>query len=55
MLNGYTGADIKALSREAAMKSIRRNLTDVDLANKKQVPSEILNSIRINNRISSMQ
>ena len=47
MLNGYTGADIKALAREAAMKSIRRYLTEVDLANNKKVPSEILNSIRI--------
>ena len=49
MLNGYTGADIKSLSREAAMKSIRRYLSEVDLANKKEVPSEILNSIRIQN------
>ncbi len=48
LLNGYTGADIKALSREAAMKSIRRSLTDFDLENQNQVPSEILNSIRIN-------
>jgi transitional endoplasmic reticulum ATPase len=47
MLNGYTGADIKALVREAAMKSIRRYLTEVDLTNHKKVPSEILNSIRI--------
>ena len=49
MLNGYTGADIKSLSREAAMKSMRRYLSEVDLANKKEVPSEILNSIRIQN------
>ena len=49
MLNGYTGADIKSLSREAAMKSIRRYLSEVDLANRKEVPSEILNSIRIKN------
>ena len=48
LLNGYTGADINALSREAAMKSIRRTLTDFDLENQNQVPSEILNSIRIN-------
>jgi transitional endoplasmic reticulum ATPase len=48
LMNGYTGADIKALSREAAMKSIRRTLTDFDLENQNQVPSEILNSIRIN-------
>ncbi len=48
LLNGYTGADIKALSREAAMKSIRRTLTDFELENQNQVPAEILNSIRIN-------
>jgi transitional endoplasmic reticulum ATPase len=48
LLNGYTGADIKALSREAAIKSIRRTLTDFDLENQDKVPSEILNSIRIN-------
>jgi transitional endoplasmic reticulum ATPase len=57
LLNGYTGADIKALSREAAMKSIRRYLTEIDLANKKEVPSELLNSIRIKNNdfINSMK
>ncbi len=49
LLNGYTGADIKALTREAAMKSIRRYLTEIDLANNREVPSEILNSIRIKN------
>ncbi len=49
LLSGYTGADIKALSREAAMKSIRRYLSEVDLANNTEVPSEILNSIRIKN------
>lgn len=49
LLNGYTGADIKSLSREAAMKSIRRYLTEIDLANNREVPSEILNSIRIKN------
>ena len=49
LLNGYTGADIKSLTREAAMKSIRRYLSDFDLANRKEVPSEILNSIRIQN------
>ncbi len=50
MLSGYTGADIKALSREAAMKSIRRHLSDYDLTTKKEVPSEILNCIRIDQK-----
>jgi transitional endoplasmic reticulum ATPase len=57
LLSGYTGADIKALSREAAMKSIRRYLSEVDLANNMEVPSEILNSIRIthNDFINAMK
>ncbi len=57
LLNGYTGADIKALSREAAMKSIRRYLSEIDLANNREVPSEVLNSIRIKNNdfINSMK
>ncbi len=57
LLNGYTGADIKSLSREAAMKSIRRYLTEIDLANNREVPSEILNAIRIKNNdfINSMK
>ncbi len=50
MLSGYTGADIKALSREAAMKSIRRHLSEYDLTTKKEVPAEILNCIRINQK-----
>ena len=32
-LHGYTGADIKSLCREAAMKSIRRYLPEIDLEN----------------------
>lgn len=47
MLNGYTGADIKALSREAAMKSVRRCLSEIELENNAKLPVEILNSIRI--------
>ena len=30
-LHGYTGADIKSLCREAAMKAIRRYLPEIDL------------------------
>lgn len=57
ILNGYTGADIKALTREAAMKSIRRSLTEIDLENKDEVPAEILNRIRIkhNDFINAMK
>ncbi len=45
-LHGYTGADIKSLCREAAMKSIRRYLPEIDLEGER-IPSEILQSMRI--------
>jgi transitional endoplasmic reticulum ATPase len=45
-LHGYTGADIKSLCREAAMKSIRRYLPEIDLETEK-ISSEILKSMEI--------
>ncbi len=45
-LHGYTGADIKSLCREAAMKSIRRYLPEIDLESER-IPSEILKSMEI--------
>ena len=45
-LHGYTGADIKSLCREAAMKSIRRYLPEIDLETEK-VSSEVLQSMQI--------
>lgn len=45
-LHGYTGADIKSLCREAAMKSIRRYLPEIDLESEK-IPAEILKSMEI--------
>jgi len=45
-LHGYTGADIKSLCREAAMKSIRRYLPEIDLETDK-IPSEVLQSMQI--------
>ncbi len=45
-LHGYTGADIKSLCREAALKSIRRYLPEIDLETEK-IPSEILQSMQI--------
>ena len=45
-LHGYTGADIKSLCREAAMKSIRRYLPEIDLESEK-IPSEVLQSMQI--------
>ena len=45
-LHGYTGADIKSLCREAAMKSIRRYLPEIDLETEK-IPSNVLQSMQI--------
>ena len=45
-LHGYTGADIKSLCREAALKSIRRYLPKIDLETEK-IPSEVLQSMKI--------
>ena len=45
-LHGYTGADMKSLCREAAMKSIRRYLPKIDLETEK-IPSKILQSMEI--------
>ena len=45
-LHGYTGADIKSLCREAAMKSIRRYLPKIDLETE-QIPSRMLQSMQI--------
>jgi len=45
-LHGYTGADIKSLCREAAMKSIRRYLPEIDLETEK-ISSEVLQSMQI--------
>ncbi len=45
-LHGYTGADIKSLCREAAMKAIRRYLPEIDLETE-QIPSGVLQSMEI--------
>jgi transitional endoplasmic reticulum ATPase len=45
-LHGYTGADIKSLCREAAMKAIRRYLPEIDLETEK-ISSEVLQSMQI--------
>ncbi len=43
---GYTGADLAALCREAAMKCIRRILPSIDF-NEERVSPEILNSLEV--------
>ena len=45
-LHGYTGADIKSLCRETAIKSIRRYLPEIDLENER-IPSKMLQSMEI--------
>ena len=45
-LYGYTGADIKSLCREAAMKSIRRYLPEINLETEK-ISSQVLKSMEI--------
>jgi len=45
-LHGYTGADIKSLCREAALKAIRRYLPEIDLETEK-IPTEVLQSMQI--------
>lgn len=48
-LHGYTGADIKALCRESAIKAIRRYLPEIDLESER-IPSKILQSMEIKSR-----
>lgn len=44
--HGYTGADLSALTKEAAMASLRRVLPDID-TDLDEVPATVLNSINI--------
>jgi len=47
--HGYTGADLEALSREAAMKALRRYLPRIDLEDKR-IPHEVLDQMEVNNQ-----
>lgn len=44
--HGYAGADLSALTKEAAMAALRRVLPDVDLE-AEEIPKEVLNSISV--------
>jgi transitional endoplasmic reticulum ATPase len=44
--HGFVGADLEALSKEAAMRSLRRILPEINLEQPK-IPAEILNKIKI--------
>jgi transitional endoplasmic reticulum ATPase len=46
LTHGYTGADIAALCREAAMKALRRYLPEIDLEDEK-IPPEILQKMEV--------
>ncbi len=49
MTKGYTGADLAALCREAAMKCIRRILPNIDF-NEDKISPELLNSLEVTMR-----
>ncbi|MDE1861790.1 MAG: CDC48 family AAA ATPase [Thaumarchaeota archaeon] len=44
--HGYVGSDLQALSKEAAMRALRRVLPSVDLS-QESIPREILNKIQV--------
>jgi transitional endoplasmic reticulum ATPase len=44
--HGFVGADLEALSKEAAMRSLRRILPEINLE-EPRIPAEILNRIRV--------
>ena len=47
--HGYAGADLSALTKEAAMAALRRVLPDVDLE-AEEIPKDVLNSILVTSR-----
>jgi transitional endoplasmic reticulum ATPase len=47
--HGFVGADLEALSKEAAMRSLRRTLPEINLDESK-IPAEVLNKIKITNK-----
>lgn len=46
-LHGYTGADIKSLCREAALKAVRRHLPDAGRGGGGRISADALESIRV--------
>ena len=49
MAHGFVGADLEALSKEAAIRSLRRILPEINLEQPK-IPAEILNKIKVTNK-----
>jgi transitional endoplasmic reticulum ATPase len=46
LTHGFTGADLSALTKEAALKVLRRTLPQIDLS-KDVIPEEVLNKLKI--------
>jgi len=46
MTHGYVGADLAALTREAAMRALRKVLPSIDLE-ADSIPAEVLNSLKV--------
>jgi transitional endoplasmic reticulum ATPase len=46
MTHGYVGADLAALTREGAMRALRKVLPSIDLEDE-TIPAEVLNSLRV--------
>ena len=46
MTHGYTGADLSALSRETAMKALRRYLPEINLE-EERIPPEVLDKMEV--------
>src|SRR5690606_35676987 len=46
---GFVGADLAALTREAAIEALRRNLPHIDL-DRAEIPGEVLEAIRVERR-----
>jgi transitional endoplasmic reticulum ATPase len=43
---GFVGADLSALTREAAIEALRRNLPQIDLT-RNEIPAEVLENLRV--------
>jgi len=48
MTHGYTGADLAALVKEAAMNALRRFLMEKNVDLSKPIPSELLRTLKVN-------